>query len=103
MSKKAAHLEVKLPDYVRPTDDTTNELIRKFLKLCSKESLVQYLYEKCSYTRRFTKKSVVERQKRMKYRRNAQKHNVEVHSEREDAPKKKKKNVNKHQRTEKAQ
>lgn len=88
---RAVNIEVKLPPHVIPTDETTDILIKKFLKACSKESIVQYMYENCAYTRRFTKKSVVERQKRLKYRRNAQKHNKELISESEEKTKKKKK------------
>jgi len=92
---RAVHIEVKLPSHVTPTAETTDILIKKFLKACSKESIVQYMYENCSYTRRFTKKSILERQKRAKYRRNAQKHNKELISEPEDNTKKaKKKKVN---------
>lgn len=99
---RAVNLEVKLPDHVRPTEETTDMLIKKFLKACSKESIVQYMYENCSYTRRFTKKSVLERQKRLKYRRNAQKHNEELISEPENTQKKKK-NRNTHSKSEKIQ
>lgn len=89
---KAVNLEVKLPPNVRPTDETTDALIRKFVKECSKESLVQYLYEKSADTRRFEKKCVVERNKRMKYKRNAQKHNEDLATEVEKTVKKNKKN-----------
>ncbi len=88
---RAVHLEVKLPGHVIPTAETTDILIKKFLKACSKESIVQYMYENCAYTRRFTKKCVLERQKRSKYRRNAQKHNKELISMPEEKTKKKKK------------
>ena len=84
-------LEVKLPPGVTPSAESTDFLIKKFLKECSKESLVQYLYEECAYTRRFTKKSVKERLLRSKYKRNAKKHNLELNSETVDSPKKKKK------------
>ena len=88
---RAVLLEVKLPPGVNPTADTNEMLIRKFLKECSKESLVQYLYEECAYTRRFTKKSVKERLLRSKYKRNAKNYNLELNSEVEKEPKKKKK------------
>jgi hypothetical protein len=73
MSKRAIHLEVKAKEANLPVDKSNEILINRFLKACSKESLLQMLYEKSSYTKRFTKKSVVERQKRLQYRRNAQK------------------------------
>ena len=88
---RAVLLEVKLPPNTKPSAEATDLLIKRFLKECSKESLVQYLYDECAYTRRFTKPSVKERLKRSKYRRNAQKYNLEVNSETIDAPKKKKK------------
>lgn len=87
---KSANLEVKLPPNVRPTDETTDALIKKFLKECSKESLVQYLYEKSAMTRRFEKKCVRERNKRMKYKRNAQKYNEETNKELDKTNKKQK-------------
>lgn len=92
----ATLLEVKLPPGVHPSSESTEMLIKKFLKECSKESLVQFLYENCSYTRRYEKKSVTERLKRSKYRRNAQKHNQEINSDnREEVKTKSKKKVNK--------
>lgn len=77
---RAAHLEVKLPPHVKPTDETNDQLIKKFLKECSKESLLQFLAEKSAYTRRFSKKSDVEREKRLRYKRNARKSNEELNS-----------------------
>lgn len=91
---RAVLLEVKLPPGVNPTADTNEMLIRKFLKECSKESLVQYLYEECAYTRRFVKKSVKERLLRSKYKRNAKNYNLEINSETEKEPKKRKKSRN---------
>lgn len=88
---RAVLLEVKLPQGTIPTADTNEMLIRKFLKECSKESLVQYLYDECAYTRRYTKKSVKERLKRSRYKRNAKKYNLEINSEVEKEVKKKKK------------
>jgi hypothetical protein len=87
---RAVNLEVKLPSHVRPTDETNDQLIKKFLKECSKESLVQYLSEKSAWTRRFEKKSVLDRQKKLKYARNAKKYNQELNSETVKTKKKKK-------------
>jgi hypothetical protein len=87
---RAVLLEVRLPQGVSPSQESTDILIKKFLKECSKESLVQYLYEECSYTRRFVKKSVKERLKRSKYKRNAKNYNLELNSEIESDSKKKK-------------
>lgn len=100
---RAVNLEVKLPDHIRPTEETTDQLIKKFLKLCSKESLVQYLYDNCAWNRRFTKKCVKEREKRQRYKRNAQKYNKELLNESEEKNKKKKKAVNKNYKNEKIQ
>lgn len=75
MSKRAVHLEVKPHRGQQPSLEMNEVLINKFLKLCSKESLLQTLYEKSSYTKRYDKPSVVERQKRLLYRRNAQRAN----------------------------
>lgn len=88
---RAALLQVKLPPGVNPSSESTEMLIKKFLKECSKESLVQYLYENCAYTKRFVKKSVKERLKRNKYKKNARTHNEEINGERVEEPKKKKK------------
>jgi len=93
---RAGHLEVRLPPHVKPTDETNDQLIKKFLKECSKESLLQYLAEKSAYSRSFDKKSVIRRQKRLKYARNARKHNEELNGE--FIPKTKKKKVA-HQRS----
>jgi hypothetical protein len=81
---RAAHLEVKLPPHVKPTNETNDQLIKKFLKECSKDSLLQYLFEKSAYSRRFEKKSVITRQKKLKYKRNAKKYNEEINSNRLD-------------------
>ena len=87
---RAVNLEVKLPPHVKPTDETNDQLIKKFLKECSKESLSQYLAEKSAWTRRFEKKSVVDRQKKLKYARNAKKYNEELNSDTVKVKKKKK-------------
>lgn len=99
---RAVLLEVKLPPNTKPSAEATDLLIKRFLKECSKESLVQYLYDECAYTRRFTKPSVKERLKRSKYKRNAQKSNLELNSETIDAPKKKKKKYQTDKNTENA-
>ena len=65
---RAGHLEVKLPPHVKPTDETNEQLIKKFLKECSKESLLQFLAEKSAHSRRFEKKSVVRRAQILKAR-----------------------------------
>jgi len=88
---RAAHLEVKLPPHVKPTDETNDQLIKKFLKECSKESLLQFLAEKSAHSRRFEKKSVITRQKKLRYSRNAKKHNEELNGDVVVKPKKKKK------------
>lgn len=77
---RSANLEVKLPPHVKPTEETNEQLIKKFLKECSKESLLQYLAEKSAHTRRFIKKSVLVREKKMRYARNAKKYNEELNS-----------------------
>lgn len=87
---RAAHLEVKLPPHVKPTDETNDQLIKKFLKECSKESLLQFLAEKSAFSRRFEKKSVVERQKKLKYKQNAKKYNDELNGNLPSKSKKKK-------------
>lgn len=87
---RAVNLEVKLPPHVKPTNETNEQLIKKFLKECSKESLQQYFAEKCSYSRRFTKKSIIVREKKMRYKRNARKHNNELNGDLPQKPKKKK-------------
>ena len=87
---RASHLEVKLPPHVKPTDETNDQLIKKFLKECSKESLLQYLAEKSAYTRRFTKKSILLREKKLRYKQNAKKYNDELNGDLVKKPKKKK-------------
>lgn len=87
---RAAHLEVKLPPHVKPTDETNEQLIKKFLKECSKESLLQFLSDKSAFSRRFTKKSVLDREKRIRRLKNSQKYNDEMNNEGFKAKKKKK-------------
>jgi hypothetical protein len=89
---RAVNLEVKLPSHVRPTEETSEQLIKKFLKECSKESLVQYMHENSAWTRRFTKKSVKDREKRLRYKRNAKKYQEELNNDSPDKVKKKKTN-----------
>ena len=92
---RAINLEVKLPAHVKPTDETSEQLIKKFLKECSKESLVQYMYENSAWTRRFNKRSDVERARRIKHRKTAQRNQQELNNE---IPKQTKKQ-GKHQQT----
>lgn len=99
---RAVNLEVKLPSHVRPTDETTDALIKKFLKECSKESLMQLIYEKSAWTRRFIKRSDEERNRRLKYKRTAKRNNSELASEVDEAAKKKKKTDIRHQNTQKS-
>jgi hypothetical protein len=99
---RAVNLEVRLPSYTKPTDETSEALIKKFLKECSKESLVQYLYDNSAWTRRFTKKSIKMREKALNRARNSKKYNEEMNKEKIDLPKKKKNKTNNNQKTEKA-
>lgn len=70
-------LEVKLPKGQQPTSQTNESLINRFLKACSKQSLLRYLYENSAYTKRFDKPSVLERKRQLLYKRNARKANKE--------------------------
>lgn len=92
MSNTQIHLEVKLPKGQPPALEKNEGMINKFLKACSKESLLEYLYENSSYTKRFDKPSVQERQRQMEYKRNAQKAAKKLLS---DAPAQKPKKKNK--------
>lgn len=77
MSKRPVRLETKLPKGQHPSLESNEALINKFLKACSKESLMQYLYEYSIYTKRFEKPSVLERQRQLEYKRNARKASAE--------------------------
>lgn len=90
MSKRPVNLETRLPKGLQPSLENNELLINRFLKACSKESLVQYLYEYSSYTKRFDKASVLERQRQLKYKRNARLANLEASKDPELATKKKK-------------
>lgn len=90
MSKRPVNLEVKLPKNMIPSLETNEMMINKFLKACSKESLVQYLYDNSSYNKRFTKPSVLERQRKLKYKRNARLANLEKMSDKKTTEKTKK-------------
>jgi len=93
MSKRPVNLETRLPKGLQPSIENNELIINRFLKACSKESLTQYLYDNCSYTKRFDKPSVLERQRKLQYKRNAQKANLDTLAEinNETAKKKKKK------------
>lgn len=65
--------EARLPSYTKATLETNDYLIKKFLKDCSKDSLMLYITEKSADTRVFVKKSVKTRQKKLRYKRNAKK------------------------------
>ncbi len=93
MSKRPVNLETRLPKGLQPSLENNELLINRFLKACSKESLTQYLYDNCSYTKRFDKSSVLERQRKLQYKRNAIKANQLVMADPEQSPKKKKKKV----------
>lgn len=90
MSKRPINLETKLPKGLQPSLENNESLINRFLKACSKESLTQYLYEYSSYTKRYDKPSVLERQRQIKYKRNAQIANLELQKEEKTNKKKKK-------------
>lgn len=77
MSKRPIRLETKLPKGQQPSLESNETLINRFLKACSKESLMQYLYEHSVYTKRFQKESVLERQRQLEYKRNARKANAQ--------------------------
>ena len=91
MSKRPVRLETRLPKGQQPSLENNETLINRFLKACSKESLLQYLYEHSVYTSRFDKPSVVERQRRLEYKRNARKANTEKMKDFGDKIKKKSK------------
>jgi hypothetical protein len=93
MSKRPINLETKLPRGLQPSLENNELLINKFLKSCSKESLVQYLYDYCSYTKRYDKPSVLERQRQIKYKRNAQIANLEKNSDEKKTKKKAKNSI----------
>ncbi len=90
---RAALLSVSLPPGVKPSAESTENLIKKFLKECSKDSLVHYLFENSAMSRRFTKKSIKMRQKRLNRLRNSKKHQQEVDKDFVEQTKKKKKSV----------
>lgn len=75
MSKKPVYLEVKPHKNQQPSLEGNESLINRFLKVCSKEGLMQLIYEKSAYTKRYDKPSIVKRQKKLLHRRNAQKAN----------------------------
>lgn len=94
MSKRPVNLETRLPKGLQPSLENNELLINRFLKACSKESLVQYLYDNSAYTKRFDKPSVLERQRQLQYKRNARKANLESLAEiNNETPKKKKKKL----------
>lgn len=88
---KSALLSVELPKNMKPSFEANEYLIKKFLKECSKDSLLYYLSENSAMSRRFTKKSVKMRQKKLNRLRNAKKHQQEVDRDFLDDKKKKKK------------
>ena len=91
MSKRPINLETKLPKGMQPSLENNELIINRFLKACSKESLTQYLYDYSAYNRRFDKPSVLERQRQLKYKRNARLANAALLKDPEQTTKKKKK------------
>lgn len=91
MSKRPVRLETRLPKGQQPSLESNESLINRFLKACSKESLLQYLYESSVYTKRFEKESVLERQRQLRYKRNARKASADAMKDVADKPKKKNK------------
>jgi hypothetical protein len=90
---RATLLSVSLPPGVKPSAESTEMLIKKFLKECSKESLVHYLFENSAMSRTFVKKSIKDRQKRMNRLRNSKKYQQEVDRDFTEEKKKKKKKL----------
>lgn len=90
--KSPAHITVALPPGTRPTDDTTELLIRKFLKACKKENIAMHVFEKSADVRRFERPANKERLRK----RNAKERAIREYNKLNDpnandkAPKKKK-------------
>ena len=59
--KSPSHITVALPPGVRPTDEMTEVLIRKFLKACKKENIQANVFDKSADVRRFDRPANVER------------------------------------------
>jgi hypothetical protein len=59
--KSPAHVTVALPPGVRPSDEMSEVLIRKFLKACKKEDLQRNVLDKSVEVRRFDRPANVER------------------------------------------
>jgi hypothetical protein len=59
--KSPAHVTVALPPGVRPSDEMSEVLIRKFLKACKKEDLQKNVLDKSAMVRRFDRPANVER------------------------------------------
>ncbi len=75
--KSPTHLEVKAKVDPRKSKEQLNDdLIRKFLKKCSKENLLKFLFEKSADTRRFTDSSEIERMRRRRNKYRAQRDNL---------------------------
>ena len=62
--KSPAHVTVALPPGVRPSDEMSEVLIRKFLKACKKEDLQRNVLDKSADVRRFERPAQVERVRR---------------------------------------
>jgi hypothetical protein len=67
---RPTNLEVKLPENMKPSVEANELLIRKFLKACSKEAMMKEINEKNYHCKRYVKPSTVERERRLKYRKN---------------------------------
>lgn len=78
MAKGPAHLEVRRKEIPEKTArEITEMLISKFIKKTSKENLLKFLYEKSAKTRRYTKPSKLEKDRRQKAKRIAKRNNLE--------------------------
>lgn len=52
-NRSPAHVTVALPPGVRPSDEMSEVLIRKFLKACKKENLQVNVLDKAAYVRHY--------------------------------------------------
>lgn len=69
--KSPSHITVALPEGVSPSQETTDMLIKRFLKACKKENIAQNVFEKSHLVKRFERPAEIERQRKMRCKRKA--------------------------------
>jgi hypothetical protein len=100
MAITQAHVCVTLPTGMQPSHEGNDLLIRKFLKECNKTNIAKTVFDKSHLCKRFEKPSTTERLRKMRYKKNAKKANLEMTEEMQEMLRKKRKRTQKQRKSE---